>query len=247
MTEDEKAIARSLEGDSKAFDALVRRYQLPIYALALQRVGSTVEAEAIAQEVFVRAYLKLGQLRDASRFGAWLRSITLRECGMWLRSPKRRRERQEVSLEQVGDGLLTAPAVPDAEGILLEIDALILGLPERLRAAAVLCLKEELAPAEAADVLGIKPGTLRKRLHDARARLQRQIVERAEAQLELHLMPGDFAERCICRCEKARNSKARKEVSTVAKKKDCGCGCMSASKAKSQGKAGKKTKVKKEK
>lgn len=86
-------------------------------------------------------------------------------------------------------------------------------------------------------MLGLKAGTLRKRLHDARARLQRQITEKAERELLLHLLPKDFAERCVCRCREADQlGKCRKEVITVGQKNDCDCGCKTATKSKQKAK-----------
>jgi hypothetical protein len=112
----------------------------------------------------------------------------------------------------------------------LGIDALIAELPEGLRAAAVLCMEDELSPSAAAAVLGLKPGTLRKRLHDARARLQRRVLEKAKRDLLLHLLPKDFAERCVCRCEESEEAKSRMEVIAMSEKKECDCGCLESSK-----------------
>jgi DNA-directed RNA polymerase specialized sigma24 family protein len=89
------------------------------------------------------------------------------------------------------------------------IETLINELPDGLRAAAVLCFVEDVSPGAAASVLGLKPNTLRKRLFDARVRLQRQIVKKAEKELELHLLPNDFADRCVCRCQIAVRSKGK--------------------------------------
>ncbi len=87
---DTRLIEAALNGDPKAFEGLVRKYQSVTYALAVARLQDAAAAEEIAQDVFVCAYQKLGQLRDTSCFGAWLRSITLRQCGMWLRSKKQK-------------------------------------------------------------------------------------------------------------------------------------------------------------
>jgi hypothetical protein len=109
------------------------------------------------------------------------------------------------------------------------IDRMIAGLPPGMREAAVLCLEEGLAPSAAAEVLGLKPATMRKRIHDARARLQRLIVAKAKRQLQMHLLPGNFAEKCVCRCAIAVSRGRRrpgKEVTKMAKNESCGCGCL---------------------
>ena len=236
-------IEATLNGDRRAFEGLVRKYQSATYALAVARLQDAAAAEEIAQDVFVCAYQKLGQLRDPSRFGAWLRSITLRQCGMWLRSNKRKVHTRSLPEEEMGVAMSSVKDVGQGGKNLFDIAVMIGELPEALRAAAVLCLEEELSPSAAAAVLGIRPGTLRKRLHDARAKLQCRIVEKAERELRLHLLPKDFPQRCVCRCEKAQEAKARKEVISMSQKKKCTCGCL----GRRQPKPATKTKTKEKK
>jgi len=248
LKDDARLIADVCIGDHEAFAQLVDRYQLATYALVMQRIGSAVVAEEITQDVFVAAYEKIHQLKEPTRFGAWLRVIALRECGMWQR--RRKRNHKVRSLSETGSvPELRVPCIrSERHEDALGIDALIVELPERLRAAAVLCFQDGLSPSVAASVLGLKAGTLRKRLHDARAKLQRQIVEAAQKNRQMHLLPLDFAERCVCRCEKSRKAKSRKEVMNMAEKKNCGCGCMSESKRPAKTKdSKKKTRTKKEK
>jgi RNA polymerase sigma-70 factor (ECF subfamily) len=65
-------------GDRQAYGELVTRFQSSVYAMALSRVRNPVEAQELAQEVFVHAMRKLPQLRDARCFAGWLRRITAR-------------------------------------------------------------------------------------------------------------------------------------------------------------------------
>jgi RNA polymerase sigma-70 factor (ECF subfamily) len=241
--DDKRSIEATLSGDRGAFEGLVRKYQSVTYALAIERVRDAVAAEEIAHDVFVCAYQKLRQLRETGHFGAWVRSITLRQCGMWLRSKKRKVRVHSLPEGETGAALSWAKGAGQDGEALFDISGMIGELPEGLRAAAVLCLEEELSPSAAATVLGIRPGTLRKRLHDARAKLQLQIVEKAERELRLHLLPKDFAERCVCQCAKAQKAKARKEVISMSQKKNCGCGCLGSRRSK----AATKTKPKKKK
>ena len=141
MTDDAKLIEETLNGDREAFGLLIRKYQNPTYALVFQRIGSAPVAEEIAQDVFVTAYLKLGQLKDKSRFGAWLRSITLRRCAMWLRSQARKPSTHPLP----ADLAVVDPAGQGREAF-FDVGALIRRLPEGLRAAAALCLEDELSP-----------------------------------------------------------------------------------------------------
>ena len=65
-------------GDRDAYGELVRRFQGSVYAMALTRVRDPLEAQELAQEVFVHAMRKLPQLRDPRCFAGWLRRITAR-------------------------------------------------------------------------------------------------------------------------------------------------------------------------
>jgi RNA polymerase sigma-70 factor (ECF subfamily) len=65
-------------GDREAYGELVTRFQSSVYAMALARVRDPLEAQELAQEVFVHAMRKLPQLRDARCFAGWLRKITAR-------------------------------------------------------------------------------------------------------------------------------------------------------------------------
>ena len=71
-------VEKAKTGDRAAYGELVTRFQSSVYAMALARVRNPLEAQELAQEVFVHAMRKLPQLRDARCFAGWLRKITAR-------------------------------------------------------------------------------------------------------------------------------------------------------------------------
>jgi len=71
-------VERAKTGDREAYGELVTRFQSSVYAMALARVRDPLEAQELAQDVFVHAMRKLPQLRDARCFAGWLRRITAR-------------------------------------------------------------------------------------------------------------------------------------------------------------------------
>jgi RNA polymerase sigma-70 factor (ECF subfamily) len=71
-------VERAQAGDRVAYGELVRRFQGSVYAMALTRVHDPLEAQELAQEVFVHGMRKLPQLRDPRCFAGWLRRITAR-------------------------------------------------------------------------------------------------------------------------------------------------------------------------
>ena len=88
---------------------------------------------------------------------------------------------------------------------------------------------------------------MRKRLHDAKRLLQRRIVEAAEKSLEEHLLPRDFASRCVCGCKRAVDANRKEMTPMATDKKDCVCGCWLSAKTKGKGKDRGKEKSKRSK
>ena len=226
------------EGNLADFTPLVEKYQGVVYGLVLSIVRDFSAAQDIVQEAFITAHEKIGQLRDPDRFASWLKKIALNRAKLHVRE---QRKREAVLSDQ------PAIAVPSPERIGPEKDefeagvtAIVGSLSERLKVPVTLCYMEDLRYREVARFLGIRENTLRKRLHDAKIRLQRQIIEMAEKTLKEHRLPKNFAARCICGCEKSTRAKG-KGVSNVALKKQprkvkakrkaggkipCTCGCL---------------------
>src|SRR5436190_11253809 len=71
-------VEKAKTGDREAYGELVVRFQNSVYAMALTRVRDPLEAQELAQDVFVHAMRKLPQLRDPRCFAGWLRRITAR-------------------------------------------------------------------------------------------------------------------------------------------------------------------------
>ena len=74
-----------LDGDKDAFVFLVERYQGAVYAYCLNQVSSEEDAKDTTQEVLLKAYLNLGQLKTPHAFRSWLYTIASNECRMWHR------------------------------------------------------------------------------------------------------------------------------------------------------------------
>ena len=78
MDEGESTIDRARAGDRAAYGELVRRFRPAIYSILLAWLRDPAEADDVAQEVFLHTMRKIGQLRDARCFRAWLRQIAVR-------------------------------------------------------------------------------------------------------------------------------------------------------------------------
>ena len=75
--EDAELVARFLGGERAAFDALVVRYQRPIYWLALRYVGNDADAKDVAQRALVQAFVKVRALRDVGSFRSWVYRVAV--------------------------------------------------------------------------------------------------------------------------------------------------------------------------
>jgi len=84
--ETDALVRRTLSGDRNAFGLLVEMYRDEVYAIALGIARNPMDAEDLAQEAFIKAYLNLPQLKHPERFGPWLRHIAWNQCRDWLRT-----------------------------------------------------------------------------------------------------------------------------------------------------------------
>jgi RNA polymerase sigma-70 factor, ECF subfamily len=168
----EALVLRAQKGDREAFGELVVRFERSVAALARQRVRDAHEADELVQEVFLHAMRKIGQLRNAACFGAWLRRITVRVA------INRGLRKQPVAVAE--PMVLESATRPGSE----PLDDLVREERRRKVRDAVAKLKpidrDALAAfylrgrslLEIAEEFDVPVGTVKRRLHTARRRLQ---------------------------------------------------------------------------
>ncbi|MHC4108163.1 MAG: RNA polymerase sigma factor [Planctomycetota bacterium] len=232
---DASLIRAVVAGNADAFGPLVTRYQESVYALVWSVLGDFASTEDAAQEAFVTAYMRLSQLRDPAAFPAWLRRIAANTARM-------RRRRQSNRETAANMNQLAATNGGASTGLCEHVAEILASLPPKKREVAILCYLDGASRKDAACFLGISEAALRKRLHDAKRLLQRRIVEAAERNLEEHLLPRDFASRCVCGCKRALDANRKDAMPMDAKKDNCRCGCRTSSKTKGRRKNTQKSK-----
>lgn len=111
-------VGRAQDGDEVSFEALVRRYQSPVFGLARRMLGDRGEAEDAVQDTFVVVWRRLPTLADADLFRAWVFQIATRRCLNMLRSRTRRPGTPVVAadLEAAADAPSPTAAVPTTTG-----------------------------------------------------------------------------------------------------------------------------------
>jgi RNA polymerase sigma-70 factor (ECF subfamily) len=169
--DDGRLICEYLKGNSLALAQLWLRYDRLVYGLAHSIVCSRERAEDIRQEVFLKVYARLPDLREPAKFANWLRSITYNTCKSWLRHQKFM-DAFELSLAAgPSDDSFEPDLILRERRTLLR--RMIDRLPENCRTVVELHYFEEQPVAEIARFLDLPETTIKWRLHRARAMLQR--------------------------------------------------------------------------
>lgn len=161
---------RARAGDEAAYRWLLDRYRARVVRLAAHILHREGEAEDIAQEAFLRAFRRLPSFRGEGRFSAWLLGIVVRLCLDRRRSAWWTREVPGEALAPPAFPVAAFPA--DAADTRLLVEMLLDRLSPPMRAALVLREMEGLDYEEIAATLGIPVGTVRSRLHAARAQFR---------------------------------------------------------------------------
>jgi cytohesin len=163
-------VARAKAGDLEAFNRLVLQYQDAIFGATYALLGNAQDAQDVAQEAFLHAWRDLASLREPEKFPAWLYRIAQNLAKNHLT----RQRRPVASLEQMEWAAeREALAPPDAAAALVQ--EAIGSLSDVNRQAAVLFYMNGYHVEEVAALLGVPAGTVKRRLHDARNHLRRQM------------------------------------------------------------------------
>ena len=203
--DDAQLIEQTLAGRSESFGLLIRRYQGAVQGLAYHLAGGFDDAQDIAQEAFVAAYLELRQLRRPERFPAWLRQLTL-NCGrMWLRQ---RREHAPFD-ESTSASPMPSPSEEfERTEIHRRLHRALTGLGDDHRLAVTLHYLGSLSYAQIASFLDVPLSTIEGRMHRARKKLKGSLLTMVEERMREESLSPEFArqalEEALKRAEEAR-------------------------------------------
>lgn len=205
---DEELVRHALVRDASAFRAITTRYNQRLYRLARSIVGRSAEAEDVVQEAYVRAFRNLGTFRGDAALSTWLSRIVINEALGRLRKAKR--EGKATASYAAQAEIIRFPGIDDPERTMAQRQILNLveeatdKLPPTFRAVFMARVIEGLSVEETAGLLGVKPETVKTRLHRARQMVRREI----DAQIGPVLMDAfPFAGR---RCERLTGAVMRR-------------------------------------
>jgi RNA polymerase sigma-70 factor (ECF subfamily) len=187
VNDDSRLIDEALAGNSASFGELVRRYQDRLYNTMFHIVHCSEEAQDVVQEAFVQAFVKLETFQRSSAFYTWLYRIAFNTA-----VSRKRRQRPTVSVEQsrqaTGEEPIDGRAAPherlEQEERVAQVRAALAAVSEEHRAILVLREMEGCDYETIAQMLDLPVGTVRSRLHRARAQLRDQLQEMLRTDLE---------------------------------------------------------------
>ena len=177
--------------DESAFNELVITYQRRVFALVFRMLGRREEAEDLAQEVFVQVFKAIDQFRGDSKLSTWIYRIAVNLCKNRTKYLSRRHANDQDDVDAMADRLPFSAAKgvsvggisrPDelVEGMQLEVvvKRAIAQIEPEFREVLILRDVEDMSYEEIAEVTGLADGTVKSRIHRARAQL-RTLVEKA--------------------------------------------------------------------
>ncbi|MHC4124018.1 MAG: RNA polymerase sigma factor [Planctomycetota bacterium] len=173
MQSDSELVKAVLDGEKDAFEVLVKRYERPVRAVALNMLKEYHNAADVVQDTFVRAYENLPKLRNSGAFGPWLMKIT-RRCAL---TSLRQNPRQAALKEAIASTVEKPDSQLDDER--QRLLWAVMKLPQAQRQVVMLRYFADNSVKDAARISGRSTGTVTKQLSRAHKRL-RKILEVSE-------------------------------------------------------------------
>ena len=178
MLVDYEVVKRARSGDAAAFNELVSAYRKRVLGTVFRLIGRQEDVEDVGQEVFLRLYYSLDQLRTAEVFEPWLYRLTVNAAYDYLRKQRRHRETRMADLSE--EQVVAADAAMSGKLALEEgqkahvrelVDRLLQGVSDEDRSLLVLKEVQGLSLKELEQIYQVKENALKVRLFRARQRV----------------------------------------------------------------------------
>jgi len=178
-----KRIKQVIKGDQTAYEDIVEIFKDKVFQICYRMLGNRHDAEEIAQEAFIRAYLNIQSFKQERKFSTWLYRIATNLCIDRLRKKK---PDYYLDAEVSGtDGLTLYSQIP-SDDLLPEIEVenmevqesiqqAIYRLPEKYRSVIVLKYLDDLSLNEISEMMKLPLGTVKTRIHRGREALRKQL------------------------------------------------------------------------
>lgn len=206
---DAELVRRSLARDGSAFRTIMQAHNRRLYRLARGIVRDDAEAEDVVQESYVRAFTHLADFRGDSSLATWLSRITINEALGRLRARRPHVDLTTFEVQRTPAEIIQFPLASKADDpeqtmaqrqLLHLVEQATDKLPEVYRIVFITRVIEGMSVEETAEILGLRPETVKTRLHRAR-RLVREQLDKQIGPVLMDAFP--FAGR---RCERVTNA-----------------------------------------
>lgn len=187
---DVELVERLKRREEAAFNAFVLRYQDRVFRIVLRMLGDRAEAEDLAQEVFISIFKAIESFRGDSQLSTWVYRVATNHCRNRLKYLTRRRRQLTDDFDEEAAADSQGSTSPDRQGTpdrLLEarqtehmLQQGLLRLDEEQRELIVLREVEHLSYEEIMAITGLPEGTVKSRLHRARASLREYLEKRSK-------------------------------------------------------------------
>ena len=167
-TDDTKLIERCVNGDRRAFEALLVEYEKPVFNAAFRMLNNRDDARDVTQTVFLKVFENFAQFDPSRRFFSWIYRITLNESINWLGKEKR----LEPLLHETADEGKGPDEQVESDRVSESVQAALMTITTDYRTVVILkhflgCSYEEIS-----DVLDLPEKTVKSRLYTARQQLK---------------------------------------------------------------------------
>ena len=176
---EDNLIKRCRDGDQRAMEQIVKRYEKQVYNTAFGIVGNREDAQDITQDVFLTIWNKIGQFKYRSKFSTWIYQIAKNQS-LNLKNLKKRRQTDATEIDDSQTWVPVDEQTPETTLLVNEQQKLLLraldNLKEKHRTILVLREMEALPYDDISEVLGCSIGRVKSRLHEARMALRKAFL-----------------------------------------------------------------------
>ena len=176
---EDNLIKRCRDGDQRAMEQIVKRYEKQVYNTAFGIVGNREDAQDITQDVFLTIWNKIGQFKFRSKFSTWIYQIAKNQS-LNLKNLKKRRQTDATEIDDSQTWVPVDEQTPETTLLVNEQQKLLLraldNLKEKHRTILVLREMEALPYDDISEVLGCSIGRVKSRLHEARMALRKAFL-----------------------------------------------------------------------
>lgn len=175
---DQNLVTDVLEGNTEAFAHIVERYKVQIYNLMYRFSNTPEDAADLTQEVFCRAFERLGQYQERSQFFSWLYTLAMNHARDWYR----KRNTRQVRMARFSADAKHNQALPGHESLesgqqATTLLAALETLPDDRREMVILRYRHEHSIRELAEIFEISESAVKMRLHRAIEELRNRLKD----------------------------------------------------------------------